>query len=212
MLAVANLHLPCSLHSNSCPKLATTSSDLSSLKAYLLHLPLLYVAIWWIDQFCSLVHSGLRFLAPLFYLPTAYLGTLFDCFQVMPFVFCETDVNAKKKVLLFHLINLFAHLLPNNLGQCIFMERGIFYHFAIAIIAGLSLTFPSDILWEIRAGCPLLKFPVGAKSLHICELCYFPLCVKCQVCLIFQGTQHNSRSPFLSEGHFYNSPCRRNGR
>lgn len=69
------------------------------------------------------MHSGLRFLAPLFYLPTAYLGTLFDCFKVMPFVFCETDVKANNKVLLFHLI---AHLLPNKWDSVFLWSKGSF--------------------------------------------------------------------------------------
>lgn len=49
VLAAANLHLPCSFHPNYFPKSGTTSCDLFSLKACLLHLPLLCVAIWWID-------------------------------------------------------------------------------------------------------------------------------------------------------------------
>lgn len=112
----------------------------------------------------------------------------------MPFVFCETAVNKKSKVPLFHLINLFAHLLPNTWDSIFLWSRGPFIILPLPSVPGLSLplTLPSNILWEPRAECPLLKFPVGANPLQICALYYFPLCVKCQVCLIFQEILHPS--------------------
>lgn len=177
----------------------TTSCDLSSLKAYLLHLPLLCVAIWWIDidlltgaQWPQVLGSFVLFAYCL-----AWHSFLF--FWVMPFVFCETAVNTKSKVPLFQLINLFAHLLSNTWDSIFLWSRGPFIILPLPSVPGLSLplTLPSNILWEPRAGCPLLKFPVGANLLQICALYYFPLCVKCQVCLLFQEIWHASTWQFL---------------
>lgn len=67
----------------------------------------------------------------------------------MPFVFCETALNIKSKVPLFHLIKFFAHLSPNTWDSVFLWSRGPFIILPLPPVAGLSLTLTSNILWNI---------------------------------------------------------------
>lgn len=139
----------------------TTSSELFSLKAYLLHLPLLCMVMWWTD--IDLLTGALwpQVLGSFVLFPYCIVWQFFF-FWIMYFVFWGTAVNTKSKVPLFRLINLFAHLMPNT-WECMFpWSKGPFCHLAIAINLRSVFTYNSSFqhfagTW---AGCTLLNLQV----------------------------------------------------
>lgn len=62
------------------------------------------------------------------------------------------SVNKKAEVILFHLINLFAHLLPNTCDSAFLCSMKPLIILQLPSVAGMfsPLTVPSSILWEPR--------------------------------------------------------------
>lgn len=139
VLAVANLHLPCSFH----PSFSCKSGNnlmwavfLKSLSFALATAKCGNVMNRYRSAHWCIVASGSWLFCSICLL---YSLALF--FWVMSFVFWETAVNTKSKVPLFHLINLFALLIPNTWEYTFLWSEGPFNHLTIAINLWSVFTF-----------------------------------------------------------------------
>lgn len=163
VLAVANLHLPCSFHLSFCCKSGNNflwAVFLKSLSFALATAMRGNVMNRYRSAHWCVVASGSWLFCSISLLYS--VAIFFFFFWIMYFVFWGTAVNTKSKVPLFRLINLFAHLMPNT-WECMFpWSKGPFCHLAIAINLRSVFTYNSSFqhfagTW---AGCTLLNLQV----------------------------------------------------
>lgn len=195
VLGVANLHLPWSFHPNYCPKSGTTSCDLSSWEAYLLHLPLLCVVIWWID--IGLL-TGAQWPQVLgFFVVFAYCLSWHSFLLFLSNVFCFLWIKRLK-----------SYFFTSSISLLIFYPTPMIVHFYVAwnplsfcnchqLLACFHLWLCLPVFCGNQGWMSSSQTPSQCYiTTNLCTFLFPTICVKCQYALSSKryGTppDHNS--------------------